>query len=489
MRANQNETSRENFVAYSDTQLFINGTWRPSHSGRTIEVLNPATEETIGTVAHADRSDLDEALAAAAAGFKVWRAGSAFDRCKIMRKAAAIMRERNDEIAPLLTMEQGKTLAEAKMEAMAAADVIEWFAEEAKRAYGRVIPARGPGIYQMAIKEPVGPVAAFTPWNFPINQVVRKLSAALAAGCSIIVKAPEETPASPAALIRCFADAGVPAGVMNLVYGVPADISGYLIPHPIIRKMSFTGSTAVGKQLAALAGQHMKRATMELGGHAPAIVFKDADVGKAIKILSANKYRNAGQVCVAPTRFLVHETVFEEFVDGFVAASKSLKVGDGLDPSTRMGPLAHSRRVEAMEGFVGDAKSAGAELRTGGSRIGNQGYFFEPTVFTDVPQDARLMNEEPFGPVSAIQHFADDEEAFTEANRLPYGLAAYAYTGSAATATKLASVVESGMISINHHGLALPEVPFGGMKDSGYGSEGGSEAIEGYLNTKFVSQG
>src|ERR1041384_2203169 len=331
MRANQTDRSRESFVPYSDTQLFINGTWRPSHSGRTIEVLNPATEEAIGTVAHADRSDLAGALAAAAAGFKVWRAVSAFDRCKIMRKAAAIMRERNDEIAPLLTMEQGKTLAEAKMEAMAAADVIEWLAEEAKRAYGRVIPARGPGIYQMAIKEPVGPVAAFTPWNFPINQVVRKLSAALASGCSIIVKAPEETPASPAQLIRAFHDAGVPAGVINLVYGVPAEISQYLIPHPVIRKISFTGSTVVGKQLNALAGLHMKRATMELGGHAPAMVFKDADVETAAKILSANKFRNAGQVCVSPTRFLVQEKVYGQFVDKFVVAAKALKVGDGMD--------------------------------------------------------------------------------------------------------------------------------------------------------------
>jgi succinate-semialdehyde dehydrogenase/glutarate-semialdehyde dehydrogenase len=282
-------------VAYSNTQLFINGKWRPSQSGRTIAVLNPATEETIGTVAHADRADLDEALEAAAKGFKVWRAVAPFERCRIMRKAAAIMRERNDEIALLLTMEQGKTLAEAKMEAMAAADVIEWFAEEAKRAYGRVIPARGPGIYQIAIKEPVGPVAAFTPWNFPINQVVRKLSAGLAAGCSIIVKAPEETPASPAQLIKAFADAGVPDGVINLVYGVPSEISEYLIPHPVIRKISFTGSTIVGKQLSALAGLHMKRATMELGGHAPAIVFKDADVSSAAKILAAAKYRKPGR--------------------------------------------------------------------------------------------------------------------------------------------------------------------------------------------------
>ena len=337
-------------MAYSNTQLFINGKWRPSQSGRTIAVLNPATEETIGTVAHADRADLDEALEAAAKGFKVWRAVAPFERCRIMRKAAAIMRERNDEIALLLTMEQGKTLAEAKMEAMAAADVIEWFAEEAKRAYGRVIPARGPGIYQIAIKEPVGPVAAFTPWNFPINQVVRKLSAGLAAGCSIIVKAPEETPASPAQLIKAFVDAGVPDGVINLVYGVPSEISEYLIPHPVIRKISFTGSTIVGKQLSALAGLHMKRATMELGGHAPAIVFKDADVSSAAKILAAAKYRNAGQVCISPTRMLVQDDVFREFVDKFVEGAKAMKVGNGMDPDSKMGSLANPRRVTAIEG-------------------------------------------------------------------------------------------------------------------------------------------
>jgi succinate-semialdehyde dehydrogenase/glutarate-semialdehyde dehydrogenase len=474
--------------AYPELRLHIGGTWRAASTGETLPVINPATGEEIAKVPVASREDLDAALDAADRGFKAWRAVSAFERGKVMRKAADLLRERVDTIARIMTIEQGKPIVEAKGETLAAADTIDWFAEEGRRAYGRVVPARAEGVYQLVIKEPVGPVAAFTPWNFPINQAVRKVSAALCTGCSVILKGPEETPASCAELIKAFLDAGVPADVLSLVFGRPADISSYLIAHPIIRKMSFTGSTAVGKQLAALAGQHMKRATMELGGHAPAIVFKDADVGKAIKILSANKYRNAGQVCVAPTRFLVHETVFEEFVDGFVAASKSLKVGDGLDPSSRMGPLAHSRRVEAMEGFVGDAKSAGAELRTGGSRIGNQGYFFEPTVFTDVPLDARIMNEEPFGPVSAIQRFSEDEEAFTEANRLPYGLAAYAYTSSAATATKLASVVESGMISINHHGLALPEVPFGGMKDSGYGSEGGLEAIEGYLNTKFVSQ-
>lgn len=473
---------------YPEVQLFVDGAWTKAAAGRFLDVMNPATGEPVGKVAHADKADLDRALEAADKSFRTWRKVSAFDRSKVMRKAANLLRERADAIAPLLTMEQGKPLAEAKGEVLAGADVVDWFAEEARRTYGRVIPARADGIYQLVVKEPVGPVAAFTPWNFPINQVVRKLSCALAAGCSIIVKAPEETPASPAELIRCFADAGVPAGVINLVYGVPAEISEYLIPHPVIRKISFTGSTAVGKQLAALAGLHMKRVTMELGGHAPAIVFDDADVDTASKLLAGAKYRNAGQVCVSPTRVLVQERVYDQFVEGFVKHSKAVKVGDGLDSGTTMGPMANARRIAAMEMFIGDATQHGAKVQSGGHRIGNKGNFFEPTVITDVPKDARVMNEEPFGPLAVISPFSSFDEVVTEANRLPYGLASYAYTRSAKTANAIAAAVESGMISINHHGLALPEVPFGGVKDSGYGSEGGLEAIENYLITKFVTQ-
>jgi succinate-semialdehyde dehydrogenase/glutarate-semialdehyde dehydrogenase len=473
---------------YSDVLLFIDGQWTKAAGGRTIPVVNPSTGEPIGTVAHADKSDLDRALEAADKGFRVWRKISAFDRSKVMRKAADLLRERADAIAPLLTLEQGKPLGDSKGEALAGADVIDWFAEEARRAYGRVIPARAEGVYQLVVKEPVGPVAAFTPWNFPINQVVRKLSCALAAGCSIIVKAPEETPASPAELIRCFADAGVPAGVINLVYGVPSEISEYLIPHPIIRKMSFTGSTAIGKQLAAIAGAHMKRVTMELGGHAPSIVFDDADVDLAAKLLSITKLRNAGQVCVSPTRLLVQEAVYDQFVGKFTEGVKAARIGDGMESGTQMGPMANERRIVAMEAFIGDAVQKGATLKTGGHRIGNKGNYFEPTVLTDVPMDSRIMSEEPFGPVAVIAPFKSFDDVVEEANRLPYGLAAYAYTRSAKTAQAIAAQVETGMISINHHGLALPEVPFGGVKDSGYGSEGGSEAIEAYLNTKFVTQ-
>ncbi|MFH6782288.1 MULTISPECIES: NAD-dependent succinate-semialdehyde dehydrogenase [Methylobacterium] len=473
---------------FSDVKLHIAGEWRAGSAGQTLPILNPATGETLSQLAVATRQDLDQALEAADRGFKAWRKVSAFERSKVLRKAANLMRERADAIARIMTLEQGKPLAEAKMEVLGGADTMDWFAEEGRRAYGRVIPPRAEGVMQLVIREPVGPVAAFTPWNFPINQAVRKVSAALCTGCSVILKGPEDTPASCTALIQALLDAGVPGDVLGLVFGDPAEISSYLIPHPIIRKITFTGSTAIGKELAALAGKHMKRATMELGGHAPAIVFRDADVQKAVQVLGANKYRNAGQVCVAPTRFLVHDSVFDAFVDGFVDLSRGLKVGNGLEEGVKMGPLAHGRRIEAMEGFVADAEQKGAKLRTGGKRLGNQGNFFEPTVFTDLPLDSRIMNEEPFGPIAAIQRFSDDEEAFTEANRLPYGLAAYAYTRSAETATKLATRVESGMMSINHHGIALPETPFGGVKDSGYGSEGGSEAIEAYLNTKFVTQ-
>ncbi|SCX23387.1 Alpha-ketoglutaric semialdehyde dehydrogenase [Agrobacterium sp. DSM 25558] len=474
--------------SYPDVKLLINGEWRDALSGKTIAVSDPATDEVLGQIAHAEKADLDLALDAADKGFKVWRETSAYERSKIMRKAADLLRERKDTIAWLMTREQGKPLAQSAMEVMGAADTIDWFAEEARRTYGQVIPARATGVSQLAIKVPVGPVAAFTPWNFPINQIVRKLSAALAAGCSIIVKAPEETPASPAELIRAFVDAGVPAGVVNLVYGVPSEISEYLIPHPVIRKISFTGSTPIGKHLAALAGKHMKRATMELGGHAPVMIFDDANIEKAVEIMAMSKFRNAGQVCVAPTRFLVQEGVASQFLDGFVKAAEAVKVGNGLEDGITMGPLANERRIPAMEALIQDAVTHGAELKTGGKRIGNKGNFFEPTVLANVPTSAKIMNDEPFGPVAIVNTFKSFDDAISEANRLPFGLASFAFTGSVKTAHELGRQVEAGMLTINHNGLALPEVPFGGIKDSGYGTEGGSEAVGAYLETRFVSQ-
>ncbi|HEV2675377.1 MAG TPA: NAD-dependent succinate-semialdehyde dehydrogenase [Aliidongia sp.] len=472
---------------YPAVQLLIDGNWGPSQSGKTLDVPNPATGEVNGTVAHADIPDLDRALAAAQKGFETWRRMSAYDRSKIMRKAAEILRTRVEDIGRIMTLEQGKPVIEAKMETAFSADIIEWFAEEARRAYGRVVPSRAENVMQLVIKEPVGPVAAFTPWNFPINQANRKICAALAAGCSIIVKGPEETPGSLAAYVQCWLDAGVPAGVINLVFGVPATISEYLIPHPIIKKISFTGSTPIGKHLAALAGAHMKRATMELGGHAPSMVFDDANIDSAAAILAANKFRNAGQVCVAPTRFLIQDAVHDEFVEKFVAHANKIKVGHGLEQGTTMGPLANPRRIPAMEALITDAVAKGATIATGGKRIGNVGNFFEPTVLTGMTPDMRAMNEEPFGPLALVSRFSTIDEVIAEANRLDFGLAAYAYTSSHKTLQTLTSRVEVGMLSVNHHGIALPEVPFGGVKDSGYGSEGGLEAIEAYLNTKMVS--
>jgi succinate-semialdehyde dehydrogenase / glutarate-semialdehyde dehydrogenase len=386
-----------------------------------------------------------------------------------------------------MTQEQGKPFAESRIELLAAADIIEWFADEGRRVYGRIVPPRNLAAQQTVVKEPVGPVAAFTPWNFPVNQVVRKLSAALATGCSFLVKAPEETPASPAELLRAFVDAGVPAGVIGLVYGDPAEISGYLIPHPVIRKITFTGSTAVGKQLAALAGAHMKRATMELGGHAPVIVAEDADLALAVKAAGGAKFRNAGQVCISPTRFLVHNRIREEFTRELVKHAESLKLGDGLAEGTNLGPLANARRLGAMRKVLDDARAVGATIATGGERVGEVGNFFAPTVLADVPLKADVFNNEPFGPIAAIRGFDALDDAIAEANRLPYGLAGYAFTQSFRTVHQLTQQLEVGMLWINQPAAPWPEMPFGGVKDSGYGSEGGPEALEPYLVTKSVS--
>ena len=468
--------------------LLIDGGWRPASTGRTEPVVNPATGQVIGAHAYASPEDLEDSAAAVKKGFDAWRRISAFDRYKVMRKAANLLRDRAQAIAPLMTMEQGKVLAEARAEILAGADTIDWFAEEGRRAYGRIVPSRSEGVHQLVVKEPVGPVAAFTPWNFPVNQIVRKLAAALAAGCSVVVKAPEETPASPAELLRVFVDAGMPSGTVNLVLGDPAEISAFFIAHPFIRKISFTGSTAIGKQLASLAGLHMKRTTMELGGHAPVVIFDDADIVLAAKVMSAAKFRNAGQVCISPTRFLVQEAVFEEFVERFVAATRSIVTGNGLDGKSNMGALANPRRTIAMEHAVEDSTRHGGKVRTGGQRIGSSGNFFAPTVVTEVDRTAHAMNIEPFGPLALINPFRTFDDAVAEANRLPFGLASYAWSRSAKTVNAIGNALEAGMVSINHVGLGFPEVPFGGVKDSGHGSEGGTEAIEPYLNPKFITQ-
>nr|PZN87403.1 MAG: NAD-dependent succinate-semialdehyde dehydrogenase [Pseudomonadota bacterium] len=472
---------------YENLSLYIDGKFTSGSSGVTSDVINPANDAVLAKLPHAKKAELDAALAAADKGFKEWKRVSAYERAKILRKAADLVRERTEDIAKVLTQEQGKILLEARLEVQGAADIIDWFAEEGRRAYGRIIPARAEGVRNMVIMEPVGPVAGFAPWNFPVTQAVRKIAAALAAGCSIIIKCPEETPGSPLGLVRCFHDAGVPPGVINLVYGTPAEISEYLIPSPIIRKISFTGSVPVGKHLNALAASHMKRATMELGGHAPVLVYDDVDVDHVAKLMVAMKYRNAGQVCISPTRFFLQEKIYDKFVAQFTDLAKDIKVGDGMDPTSKMGPLANARRVNAIEQFVQDAVEKGAKVATGGKRIGNQGNFFEPTVLTDVPDNARIMNEEPFGPVAVMLRFKDTEEVLPRANKLPYGLASYAFTRNGKIATQIADALESGMVTINHHGLALPETPFGGIKDSGFGHEGGTEGLLVYMQPKFVS--
>ncbi len=472
---------------YPDTRLLINNAWQDAADGRTIDVLNPATNAVIGRVAHASVKDLDSALAAAQKGFEIWRATSAVERQRIMRGAAVLLRERAETIAAIMTVEQGKPLAEARGEVLSCAGMIEWFADEGRRVYGRIVPGANTASHQMVLKQPIGPVAAFTPWNFPLNQVTRKIGPALATGCSFLCKAPEETPASPAAFLQCFVDAGLPPGVVGLVYGDPAEISDYLIAHPVIRFVTFTGSTAVGKLLAAKAGAHMKKVVMELGGHAPVIVAEDADVAVAVKSIGVAKYRNAGQICIAPTRFLVHESLAQDFQSAYVAYSESLKVGDGLAADTRLGPLVNERRLQAMQAIVADIKVKGGEIVTGGHRIGDVGNFFAPTLVVNPAMDSMLFNEEPFGPIAGLRTFRHLDEAIAEANRLSYGLSAYAFTKSFKNVQTLAERVETGMLWINQPATPSGELPFGGIKDSGLGSEGGHEALEEHLISKVVA--
>ena len=474
---------------YPKPSLFIAGVWRAASDGGTIPIVNPATGDAIGDLPVATPDDLDEALAAADTGFKVWRAVSAYDRSKILRAAAQLMRERAPQIGAISTIEQGKPIGESTAEAFACADIFDWYAEEGRRAYGRIIPSKHPGVRHMVTREPIGPVAAFSPWNFPTTIPSRKIAAALAAGCSVVMKPAEETPGSALALARALDDAGLPKGVLNMVFGVPADISTHLIASPVIRKITFTGSTAVGKQLGVLAAKVMKPTTMELGGHAPVIVFGDADLDRAVRTLVAGKYRNAGQICIAPTRFYVHESIHDAFVEKFASLAGELQLGNGLDRSTGMGPLANPRRMTAMREMIADAAATGARVATGGDAAGGAGNFWRPTVLADVPDAARIMNEEPFGPVAVTQRFGSYGEVVAQANRLPYGLAAYAWTQSARTAADIGDDLEAGMVGINFVGLTGPETPFGGVKESGHGSEGGIEGLDAYLHSKYIAQG
>lgn len=473
---------------YPAPQLFIAGEWVSGGGRRTQPVINPATGQTLGELPHASVADLDRALTAAAEAFPKWRAVPAFERGRIMKRAADLMRERVERIARLATLEMGKPLAEARLEVQRSADIFEWYGEEARRTYGRMLAPRAAGQRLMVTKEPVGPVAAFGPWNFPTGNPGRKLGAAIAAGCPVIMKPAEEAPAAALEVARCLADAGVPKGVCSMVFGVPAEVSERLLASRVIRKMSFTGSTRVGKQLAALAAQNMIRTTMELGGHAPVLVFDDVDLEHVLDLSMAAKFRNAGQVCVSPTRFFVQESLYTRFVAGLAERAKALPVGDGMVETNRMGPLAHAGRVPFLEPLIDDARRCGAKAHAGGSRRSGPGNFFEPTVLADIPCEARIMNEEPFGPVALVNPFRTIEDAIAQANRLPYGLAAYAFTKSGSVAQHVAAEIESGMVGVNSFMVSVPESPFGGVKDSGHGSEEGIEGLEACLVTKFVTE-
>jgi succinate-semialdehyde dehydrogenase / glutarate-semialdehyde dehydrogenase len=473
---------------YETLALYIDGAFVEPGGRKTEAVVNPASGKVLGQLPHATRADLDHALSAAQRAFESWKKTSPLERSSILRKVAELARERAPSIGRNITLDQGKPLAESVGEVMVCAEHAEWHAEECRRIYGRVIPPRRSDVRQFVLREPVGVCAAFTPWNFPFNQAIRKMVAALGSGCTLVLKGPESSPSAVVALARLFHDAGLPAGCLNIVWGVPAEISEYLIASPIVRKVSFTGSIPVGKHLAALAGAHMKRGTWELGGHSPVIVFDDADVEPAATMLAKLKTRNAGQVCVSPSRFYVQSKIYDRFAARFIETMSSTHVGNGLDKSTQMGPLAHARRVDVMEAFMEDARSHGGEVATGGSRVQSAGFFFPPTVITGLPDHAKLMTEEPFGPIAPLVRFTDPKDAVRRANSLPYGLSSYVFTESLKTSTYAANALEAGMVNINHFGSALSETPFGGVKDSGIGSEGGTETFDGYLVTKFVTQ-
>lgn len=471
---------------YPNIRMLIDGEWCDAGDGETGPIINPATEEELGRYPFASTDQLDRAITAAERAFPVWRDTAPAERARILKSAARLLRERSARVGEIMTLEEGKPLKEATGEAQRVAGTLEWDAEEGRRTYGRIIPSDKDTLLTVT-KQPIGPVAAFVPWNFPAGSPMRKLAGALSAGCSIVLKASEETPGTACAIVECLVDAGVPAGVINLVYGDPATISEHVIAAPEIRLVAFTGSIPVGKLLAAQAAKFMKPTLMELGGHAPVVVCADADPVKAARASAFSKFLNAGQVCTSPSRFIVHSSLYEEFVAALTAAAEAVKVGNGLEDGVQMGPLANDRRLAAVEALVADAIGGGAKLTCGGKRLGDRGYFYAPTVLRDVPLDCRIMNEEPFGPLAPVVAFDELDEALSLANKLPYGLAAFGFTESAATAQELAQRLEAGVLSINHTGGSVSEAPTGGVKESGHGREGGAEALEAYLVTKRIS--
>ena len=474
-------------MSYPAIRQFIAGDFQPVAGTASSVVLNPADGETLGELPHVTTAQLDLALEAAKNGFETWRKVSARDRGRVIANAATLLRERIEEVARALTLEQGKTINEARQEITLSIETLEWDAAEAQRRYGRIIPARNMETRQLVLREPVGPVLALTPWNFPAVTPVRKVSAALAAGCSCILKPAEETPGVSIMLAQIFKDAGLPDGVLNVVTGDPDLITRHLLGSGVIRKLSFTGSVSVGKHLMKLAADHVVRCTMELGGHAPVLVFEDADIDRAALAATASKFRNAGQICISPTRFYIQESVYKKFVEAFAVAARAITVGNGMDPSTSMGPLANERRISTLARLISDGVDKGARVRLGGSRLGNRGNFFEPTILSDVNEDADAMNEEPFGPLAVMAPFRSTEDALRQANRLEYGLASYVFTRSSKTVAQAMEGIEAGMIGVNSFAIAFPEAPFGGIKHSGFGSEGGTEGLEAFERTKFVS--
>lgn len=471
----------------ADLKLFIDGSWQTGEGRDEFAVVNPATGGQIADLPLATEADLDHALAAADKAFLVWRAKTVDERAVILHKTAELIRNRADAIATLMTTEQGKPLTESRGEVLSSAAQFDFFAEEAKRAYGRVL-VRPTGQRSIVIKQPVGPVAAFSPWNFPVYLMAKKLAAALAAGCSIICKPPEETPACTSAIFECLAEAGLPQGVAQLVFGKPDFVSSHLITSPVIRKVSFTGSVPVGKHLLKLAAEGVKRTTMELGGHAPVLIFDDCDLEKTLDMVVPQKFRNAGQVCVSPTRFYVQESIYDAFTKGFAERTAKVKVGDGLESDTKMGPLANVRRPSAVGALIDDAKAKGARVLAGGEAGDKDGFFYQPTLLADVPLEADIMSTEPFGPVAVTRPFATFDEVITQANALPYGLAAFAFTENGRRANMLGDALEAGMVGINNFAISVPDAPFGGVKESGFGSEGGPEGLDGYMVTKAIHQ-
>ena len=475
-------------MSYEKLELLINGKWKMGSENKAEPVINPATNEVIGDLPHASKKDLDEALESNLEAFKLWKKESPLNRQKIIENACRNLESKFDQVATNLTIEMGKPLAEAKGELAVGLDVLRWYGEEGKRAYGRIVPSRMSNMSQTVIKQPIGPVIAFVAWNFPVMNVVRKIGGALAAGCTITIKPSEETPGTAIAIGRAFMDAGLPPGVLNIVFGVPSEVSEHLCRSKIPRKLSFTGSIPVGKHLQKLAADNMIRCTMELGGHSPLMVFDDTDIDMAAKISVAGKFRNAGQVCVSPTRFLVQDTIKEQFIRAVITETNKIKVGNGLDDDINMGPLIAERRIDIMKDFVNDAVENGANIEMGGNRMNLEGSFFAPTILTNVSDNTKIMNEEPFGPLLPIDTFNSVDEVIDRANRLDFGLASYAFSNDPKIVSFLKSEIQAGLLAVNSTVVSTPETPFGGIKQSGYGSEGGIEGLDAFLVTRFISE-